>query len=246
MRAPLDEPTRSSQTSGGRATLSANQQPGNNFARVAVARARQQGSQTVNLRQKSVGQSPSSNFRPSLAYNSQQEQQQQQFDSEAEEPQQQQQQQQQTSLDDSSVQTSTSSAQTANYSPTRQPNNRPNQNQNQNQNQNYNNQATQQQQQPQMQLVVQSGGGPDGSSAISTQYDTLQPAGSPIQQQQRDFDDPPQAQQQQLTPVGNAETENNYESSLSDSSDAANDDFRSAGAKAAASQHQNWYIMRSI
>lgn len=122
--------------------------------------------------------------------------QQRESDAEPEEPTQaqaqiQQQQQQQHNFDDGPVQTSTVQTMAAGYS--RQPAGFA----------------------PQMSVTVHSAGGPDGASAITTQYDSLRPA-----------------------------ADSAFESALDDS--GANEDFRSAGAKAAASQNQNWYIMRSI
>lgn len=207
------------------------QQPATNFARLAVARAQQQGSQTLSAGRKGV---PAAAFQPpQTSYTQQRQQQELQFDSEVDEPQQQ---QQQNNFDDSPVQTSTPTN-TDNGFPTlpaRQQNIFSGQN---------NKFVAPQPQPQQQQLVIQSGGGPDGSSAISTQYDTLQPIG---QQQQKDLDETGQAQAAQRPAQQNGGNDNGYESSLNDSNDPANDDFRSAGAKAAASHNQNWYIMRSI
>lgn len=165
--------------------------PTANFAQLAVARAQATGSRTPSGQRKG---SP-------VQIQQQQPQQQQQYDSDLDDNVQQQQQLQ--NFDDSPVQTST-----ANYGRQQQPTGGP------------------QRQAPQgfagvqqQQQIIQSGTGPEASSAITTQYDTLQPAG-----------------------LG---ADSPYESALDDSANSS-DDFRSAGAKAAASQNQNWYIMRAI
>lgn len=86
------------------------------------------------------------------------------------------------------------------------------------------------------QTVIQAGNGLDGSSAITTQYDTLTPASHSASQSSAHTGGGP----------NQSDSSSNYESSLDEPNSSANDDFRSSGAKAAASHNQNWYIMRSI
>jgi len=165
-----------------------------NFAQLAVSRAQQTGSQALN-----AGLARKSlaggGFLQQLQQQQQQQQQQQSYDSEADE------QQQQQNFDDSPVQTST--AQSSPFGGANQ------------------NQAARANLAPQQQTTsIQSA---DGSSAITTQYDTIVPVGG-----------------------GQSQLDQTYESSIDDSASGSSEDFRSSGAKAAASQNQNWYIMRTI
>lgn len=94
-------------------------------------------------------------------------------------------------------------------------------------------------------MIIQSGGNAlDGSSAITTQYDTMTPVGN--SQQQQPFGGSSQSSQgNQSSQDSSLDRDSSYESSLDDSVNP-NDDFRVSGARAAASHNQNWYIMRTI
>lgn len=227
VRAPLKSPAAAAkQPARQAATQAPTNRPANrrpiqqqqaNFGQQAVARAQQAGSQTLNA-------GPA---RKSAAGGGQQQGyqavQQLQFDNELDEQRAPQQQQQ--TFDESAVQTSTAMSPAAGYSaaPSRQ---QPLAN-----GLSANNRAGDKFAPQQQQLVIQSGGGPDGSSAITTQFDTILSANQ-------------NNQQPESSPPASSDR-NNYDSALDDPNNAS-DDFRSAGAKAAASHNQNWYIMRTI